>query len=124
MIQLELLLIIRWHQVVSSVSGGYLVPIAGIRNQISVYTDTIELLPIQHPTVNTFNNGTNGHNIQPLSSTGNELDNQQPDWSLNYQSESDNRSGVSFSTNDLISWSFQIVRGMNYLASKKVRSHI
>ena len=29
----------------------------------------------------------------------------------------------SFSTNDLVSWSFQIARGMGYLSSKKVLFH-
>jgi hypothetical protein len=36
--------------------------------------------------------------------------------------QNDDEAPVSFSTQDLISWSFQIARGMNYLASKKVRT--
>jgi len=46
-----------------------------------------------------------------------------PDWSLNYQPDhyqEATASNISFSTRDLISWSLQIVRGMDYLVSKKV----
>jgi len=45
-----------------------------------------------------------------------------PDWSLNYQADADIQNAISntFSTRDLISWSFQIARGMDYLVSKKV----
>jgi len=53
-----------------------------------------------------------------------ELDNQQempPDWSLNYQADVQDEVQHPFiSTRDLISWSFQIARGMDYLVSKKV----
>jgi serine/threonine protein kinase len=48
-----------------------------------------------------------------------------PDWSLNYQADDgDDHQGAkrndTFSTCDLISWSLQIARGMDYLVSKKV----
>lgn len=40
-------------------------------------------------------------------------------WLL--QGEPEAESNQNFSTRDLMSWSFQIARGMGYLASKKVR---
>ena len=46
-----------------------------------------------------------------------------PDWSLNYQADDYQEataSNVSLSTRDLISWSLQIARVMDYLVSKKV----
>ena len=44
-----------------------------------------------------------------------------PDWSLNYQADADEETdSISFSTRDLINWSVQIARGMDYLVSKKV----
>ena len=49
---------------------------------------------------------------------------QRPDWSINYEAsneqviETDELSPVS--TRDLICWSFQIARGMDFLVSKKV----
>ena len=46
-----------------------------------------------------------------------------PEWSLNYQADADNQGATgnnSFSTRDLINWSVQIARGMDYLVSKKV----
>jgi len=52
-----------------------------------------------------------------------ELDNQEtpPEWSLNYQADvQEEAQRSSISTRDLISWSFQIARGMDYLVSKKV----
>ena len=102
-------------------ADGYLVPIAGIRNPHSRNTETVELLPIQQQTQNISNSGSNGHHSQPLLGTENELDNQQPNWGFNYQNcEINDRSDTSFSTSDLISWSLQIARGMNYLSSKKV----
>jgi hypothetical protein len=52
---------------------------------------------------------------------------QQPDWCMKYIEEkevieADVISPVS--KRELISWSFQIARGMDYLASKKVNSNI
>ena len=42
-------------------------------------------------------------------------------WGYKYQADSkDATSKESFSTRDIISWSFQIARGMDYIASKKV----
>lgn len=48
-----------------------------------------------------------------------------PDWSLNYQADDcenhqDANRNTSFSTRDLIKWSIQIARGMDYLVRKKV----
>ena len=46
-----------------------------------------------------------------------------PDWSLNYQADADadQKANCNSITNrDLISWSVQIARGMDYLVSKKV----
>lgn len=43
----------------------------------------------------------------------------QPDWRSNYRG--DYKGHVKpISTNDLLAWSFQIARGMEYLASRKV----
>lgn len=43
----------------------------------------------------------------------------QPEWRLNYRG--DYRGDVKpISTRDLITWSFQVARGMEYLASRKV----
>ena len=60
-----------------------------------------------------------------------DIDDQQPEWSIkcnNTKTEYSNAYPASnkqhpvqtFSTRDLISWSYQIARGMDYLASKKV----
>jgi len=60
-----------------------------------------------------------------------EDDGQHPEWTINYKNstteensyvESNIQADVQtiISTRDLISWSFQIARGMDYLASKKV----
>ena len=56
-----------------------------------------------------------------------ENDQQQPDWSLRYETSADDRqeegtdgANNPVSTRDLIYWVFQIARGMDYLASKKV----
>ena len=44
-----------------------------------------------------------------------------PEWSLNYTADADQEVNCnSFTTRDLISWSLQIARGMDYLVSKKV----
>jgi len=46
-----------------------------------------------------------------------------PEWSLNYQADANNQGATgnnSFSTRDLINWSVEIARGMDYLVSKKV----
>ena len=51
-----------------------------------------------------------------------DISNQQPDWAINYQADSKapSDSAYKISTLDLISWSFQTARGMQYLASQKV----
>lgn len=44
-----------------------------------------------------------------------------PDWSIDYKSDNvDTENHRPISTGDLISWSFQIAQGMDYLVSKKV----
>ena len=47
-------------------------------------------------------------------------DPQEPQSFWQYQQDPDATLIRSVSTRDLISWSFQIARGMDYLASKKV----
>lgn len=52
-------------------------------------------------------------------------DEERPDWSLNYQADVTDdyieaTSHYTFTTRDLIHWSLQIARGMDYLVSKKV----
>lgn len=56
------------------------------------------------------------------SSANEPNDSELPNWGYNFEAnnEGPTRSGKTFSTCDLISWSFQITRGMKYLASKKV----
>ena len=49
---------------------------------------------------------------------------QQPDWSTTYQLTDDDEPLINpVSTRDLIFWVFQIARGMDYLASKKVYNY-
>lgn len=48
---------------------------------------------------------------------------QQPEWSINYKTNNENLNSEHISplsTRELIYWSFQIARGMDYLSSKKV----
>lgn len=50
-------------------------------------------------------------------------DQQQPEWSINYKTNGaflNNEQSVSLSTRELVYWSFQIARAMDYLSSKKV----
>ena len=50
-------------------------------------------------------------------------DQQQPEWSINYKTNEaylNNEQSVSLSTRELVYWSFQIARAMDYLSSKKV----
>ena len=106
---------------VKIVSDGYLVPIVGIRYSRHDYTDTnIQQVPTSENINSAFKENEDNSLVQPSATTENDYDNQQPNWSLNYLSPSYNRSAESFSTRDLISWSFQIARGMNYLTTKKV----
>lgn len=42
----------------------------------------------------------------------------QPAWRSNYKTDS--TEAMSVTTTDLISWAFQVARGMDYLASRKV----
>ncbi|XP_017854588.1 vascular endothelial growth factor receptor 1 isoform X2 [Drosophila busckii] len=42
----------------------------------------------------------------------------QPAWRSNYRTDS--TEAMSVTTNDLVSWAFQVARGMDYLSSKKV----
>lgn len=42
----------------------------------------------------------------------------QPDWRSNYRA--DNAEAMTVTTTDLISWAFQVARGMDYLSSKRV----
>lgn len=43
-----------------------------------------------------------------------------PEWRSNYQGDYKNLILKPSCTNDLICWSFQVARGMEYLASRKV----
>ncbi|KAH8409381.1 hypothetical protein KR222_002180, partial [Zaprionus bogoriensis] len=42
----------------------------------------------------------------------------QPDWRSNYKA--DNAEAMTVTTTDLVSWAFQVARGMDYLSSKRV----
>lgn len=42
----------------------------------------------------------------------------QPDWRSNYRA--DNADAMTVTTTDLVSWAFQVARGMDYLSSKRV----
>jgi len=56
-----------------------------------------------------------------LSDDDEETDPARPDWSCNFQADSEAMpSSTSVATRDLICWYFQIARGMDYLVSKKV----
>lgn len=48
--------------------------------------------------------------------------NQQQGWIWNYQADDEEENKNAISTRDLLHWSIQIARGMNYLVSKKVGS--
>ena len=48
--------------------------------------------------------------------------NQQQGWIWNYQADDEEENKNSISTRDLIYWSVQIARGMDYLVSRKVDS--
>ena len=54
--------------------------------------------------------------IQRINQENQEL----PEWSTNYRSDAEAMPNRSISTRDLVSWSFQVARGMDYLVSKKV----
>jgi len=43
-----------------------------------------------------------------------------PEWCLNYRGDYKNLITKPISTHDLICWSFQVARGMEYLASRNV----
>lgn len=44
----------------------------------------------------------------------------EPDWRSNYRGDYRNATVRPIKTSDLLCWSFQIARGMEYLASRKV----
>ena len=88
-------------------------------NQVELRTSTVRL--DQH---NPNHNNQEDEELVEIESESPKL----PEWSINYQSnESSNDENSSISSNtpsittrDLISWAFQIARGMDYLASKNV----
>ena len=52
-----------------------------------------------------------------------DIESQHPDWMINYRTNDEvDTNCLSISTRELICWSFQIARGMDYLVSKKVQS--
>ena len=62
--------------------------------------------------------------LKMVTSVHSAHDTQEPALLWNYQPDAENAWSPTFSTQDLISWSFQIARGMDYLASKKVDKDI
>lgn len=48
----------------------------------------------------------------------------EPDWRSNYRGDYRNATVRPIKTSDLLCWSFQIARGMEYLASRKVSIHV
>lgn len=63
----------------------------------------------------------NGHSNH-VSQIGSDscLDQHEPEWCPGYQGNNKNLSTKPIYTYDLINWSFQVTRGMDYLSSKKV----
>lgn len=57
---------------------------------------------------------------RPTSSSSSGEGAQEPESFWFYQQDPESNASRSLSTTDLISWSFQIARGMDYLASRKV----
>ena len=66
---------------------------------------------------------TNGQPMLTSSSSTTSMGQALP-WRLNYNGDVGDQSSQSLCTRDLLCWSFQIARGMNYLASRKVRLSI
>jgi hypothetical protein len=58
--------------------------------------------------------------IKNLESLAQSIDPPEPQSFWQYQQDPNVTLNRSISTRDLISWSYQIARGMDYLASKKV----
>jgi len=74
------------------------------------------------PDGDTADKAINNKIPNPSRASGVEEDNEdQVGLGCKYQADSEEESyNYSFSTRDIISWSFQVARGMDYLASKKV----
>ena len=83
------------------------------------YDDVLRLEPIGDGPLRRNDAINNHESIHNITSSQEE---EPPDWSLNYQvdADDDHYKSQRISTRDLICWSFQIARGMDYLVKKKI----
>ncbi|KAK4010542.1 vascular endothelial growth factor receptor 1 [Daphnia magna] len=85
-------------------------------------SETEELQPSILPDISSVDKNSIADNENPAPSPFySTSDTEAPEWwNYGHQQERDTSQNKTISTRDLISWSFQIARGMEYLASKKV----
>lgn len=86
----------------------------------SVQLYTLNRNPSYDP--NNFN-VINRNGSTPADSEETEFaDEDRPAWCTNYRGDYENVNISALCTHDLICWSYQVARGMEYLSGKKVRS--